>query len=380
MPRYRSYARHLRTVGSTLVLVATLVILPGLFAPASGATTSPVPLHLHVVWRASVNGWPVDVDLPLRGSASASIAADGNLTIPRDAVLFSTDPQNPEPVSGTSITTVELRAERDLRGAIDRATGSLWLQGDLVFLLSGNGLTNCPIGPTTITFTSNNPDGRAYDAAAGSATVATDPEFMLPPIADGSAGCADQEPWFNIGLGLGFPGTSALRVDLGFPGGTAPPPPPSGPVSTAPPAPAPTPAPPVAVPPAAPSVVASPARATAPTPTSAKKAAKKPATTTTRASNARAAAGATTSTSYTGPAAADPNEILPVPPLRAEPGGPPTTDRTPIAARTPLDDGHDRTSLGIGVLLGSVAGGIAGIFLLRAEAQKLLRRKRHAAF
>jgi len=75
----------------------------------------------------------------------------------------------------------------------------------------------------------------------------------------------------------------------------------------------------------------------------------------------------------------DPHALLVVPPTDTD--TPTTFGRTPIAAEFPVPDhGSDRTSLGIGVLVASLAAGIGGFLLLRSEARKLLRRKRRAAF
>jgi hypothetical protein len=75
----------------------------------------------------------------------------------------------------------------------------------------------------------------------------------------------------------------------------------------------------------------------------------------------------------------EPNALLAVPPEATD--SPTTFGRKPIAAEFPVPDhDSDRTSLGIGVLVAGLGAGIAGFVLLRSEARKLLRRKRHAAF
>ena len=318
---------------------------------------------------------PVSIDVDLGAPAAATISSDGMLTIPKDAVALTTDALDPEPVPGTAISRVDVFAVSDLIGWIDTNSGVMTLQGDLIVLLSGPGLDNCPIGPTPVVFATTNDDGHAYDPDTASATVTTSREFGIPAIETGAFGCTLQEPWINAALGLGVPGASSILVDvrLTAPSSPPPPPPPSPPASggtgnASPPAASPTPPANAGTSPTAPR----PAAPKATTKARAQAAARSSATT------AKTAAPTTPTTAHVWPTD-DTHDLLALPPAQSEP--PTTFGRTPIAAEFPVvDDSADGTSLGIGVLVASLGAAIAGFVLLRSEARKLFRRRPHAAF
>ena len=271
----------------------------------------------------------------------------------RDGVKFTTNPSVADPVPGTSIGRVDVAAVSDVTGWIDTNSREMALQGDVVASLFGSGLENCPIGPATVPLATTNPDGRAFDPDTATRDAHDTGRLRVPRhrprrVRMCGAGTLDQRR-----ARLGHPRRDRVpdRRPVHDPGPatSAPPPPPSaaaewlGDARRRRPRLRPRPRP----------RRRRPRNRCRP---SSRRPPRPKAKTTAHAS----ATGGTTSGPTTTTVAphefptGDPHALLVVPPTDTD--TPTTFGRTPIAAEFPVPDhGSDRTSLGIGVLVASLA-------------------------
>ena len=154
---------------------------------------------------------------PLGGTATGTVDASGNIVLPQANITFTefdVAVTNPLPLT----VHVAPVANSDFTGNINPDTGLVTLSGSLLTNLSiaSLGLTNCPLGPLSISLSSATTGGVPYNPATGSATAA-DNTFVIPAIPTGQAGCGGLEGALNSALGLpSAPGASTYVQPMTF--------------------------------------------------------------------------------------------------------------------------------------------------------------------
>jgi hypothetical protein len=359
------------------IVAAAFVVVPGTGAGAA-VHSGPSTLIMRATLRLSIPDpanptVPMQVSAPMPAPAHATVDANGSIVVPAAGFVFATDAdptQPPAPVLPGILDRVELRAVTDFVGAVDPSTGLLWLRGDVVATASGPTIPSCPVGPVPLTLATSNPEGLPYDQNNGSAKL-TDAAFTIGAIPPGTPGCGGFEGLIALGLGLpNPPGAMLLAVDL-----IASPPFTGTPDSPPPPAPAPP------APSAGPSSAGHVGGTNAARPAT-------PRSTPGATSPTAATPTPTTGYVWTGQDAfsllgrSDESDLRADADDDGDDLGNDSDGRrvaaVPTASRTP--DSDTSTAVGIGVAIGIAGVAIAAFVLLRSEAQKLLKRKRHAAF
>ena len=372
MPRFR-VQRHLRTTLSAVALACCVALLPSLAADAAGPDTHAVKVSLHAALRAGA-GVPVSIDVNLGAPAAATINSDGMVTIPKDAVKFTTDAARRRAgARHRDLARRRVRGERSHR--LDRH--EQW-RDDAAGRLHRLPLRHRPreLSDRTDARRVRDDERRrprvrprhrerdCHDRRTSSGSRRSRPgrsaAWAKNPGSTRHSVWASQAPrpssltcnslrrarhrHRRARRRVAAPGTRHLqrrRPRLRRTQGRHRPR--LGPRRRRPQrkrAPRPPPA-----------RVQRPRRPLAPT---------------------------TPTTAHVWPTD-DTHDLLALPPAQSEP--PTTFGRTPIAAEFPVvDDSADGTSLGIGVLVASLGAAIAGFVLLRSEARKLFRRRPHAAF
>lgn len=203
--------RRVIVLATTVGLVCVGVAASTLIASASVEDPGAVTIAVH----DGALGTPLGNFTPLAGTLTGTVDGSGALTIPQAAITFppfDTSITNPIP---TTVTVTPV-ADSDFTGTVDPDTGVVTLTGQLTtqVTLAQFGLTNCPLGPMTISLSSANAGGSAY--SAGSATL-VDQSFVMPAIPSGANGCAGFESTINSLVGLPTaPGASTLTLPVTF--------------------------------------------------------------------------------------------------------------------------------------------------------------------
>ncbi|HEX5096965.1 MAG TPA: hypothetical protein VFX21_13155, partial [Acidimicrobiia bacterium] len=211
--------RHAAGRRRKFVLVAlTLMVGAALWAWALGAGAAvsnpgPITVTIHDGTLSTALG----SFSPLEGTATGTVDASGNITLPQANITFDefdvnvTDPLpltvHVSPVAASAFT-----------GNINPDTGLVTLSGSLTTNLdiATLGLTDCPLGPLSVTLSTATTGGVAYDDATGEATL-VDNTFVIPEIPAGQAGCGGLEGALNSTLGLpSTPGASTLTLPMTF--------------------------------------------------------------------------------------------------------------------------------------------------------------------
>lgn len=199
---------HRRTARRRAIAVVSMAIfaltvafaVPGLMAGAGATIANPgtvgVSIDVSILTpTATISG--------LSTTATATILSDGLLTIPRTAMAFAPATATiGAPASTTSPITVQLVATGDFKGRVNPQTGGELLAGGLELFLSQSGtLSDCPVGPFAVHFTTIGPGTAPYSPVTGKAMI-VDASAAIAAVQPGTPGCAGYEDFVNSTLSL----------------------------------------------------------------------------------------------------------------------------------------------------------------------------------
>ena len=98
---------------------------------------------MQAVLRTSVAGMQIQIPVQLPAPALARLDANGTITIPKDAIAFTTGASPSVPIPGSEIERMDVVATTDFIGTIDDEAGTMTLRGEVAGVLSGGGLDSC---------------------------------------------------------------------------------------------------------------------------------------------------------------------------------------------------------------------------------------------
>lgn len=206
----RSYlaAIALATAGITVTTSAT---------PASAAVANPGVVTM--LANATLHTEALDVkELPLRHAAAGTVDGSGNVVISQLDLEFETQDTEidaSDPTLDDAIVHATIQPASALTGTVDPELGTMSLSGDLVLMLSADGMfTNCPVGPFPVNLQTSQRDGVPYDSTSGGATLA-DATFSMPAIPFSQPGCTGWESRLNTAFKLpSAPEDAALLLPI----------------------------------------------------------------------------------------------------------------------------------------------------------------------
>jgi hypothetical protein len=164
-------------------------------------------------WSAtpfSVLQTPTDFD------ASGTIDGAGNFHVPVGNIRFDGQNvaiSNPGTRFDGMPMTVVPHALSDFVGTVDPQTGDAALTGSLELRLSSPEFPDCPVGPVSLNMNARSFGGQLYNANDGRARVAA-VLTSIPPVADPTDGCDNEEAELNESLGLPLSPDDAIVVAI----------------------------------------------------------------------------------------------------------------------------------------------------------------------
>ncbi len=207
-----------RRMALTAVGALAVGIAAPLVAPSAGAVISnPGNLRVSIHLAMYTPSFTI-VGMTTRGSGDATIQPNGFVVIPQESLSFApvkvqVDLPDGNGQPAPSAVTVQAVATSDFTGALDPATGSSFIIGNIQELWSqGSALPSCSVGPFRFIVRTNTQGGIAYSAQSGAVTM-VDPNYTIDAIPNAANGCGGLEGAINGALSLPVTTTTTTTAD-----------------------------------------------------------------------------------------------------------------------------------------------------------------------